>query len=101
MILRKRPYLVKCYDEKLENKLLDKGFKRVWFDDKSGYWMEYKIKSKILDCVFKIYVEPDNLRCYYVIYANNHYDEYRVNGINISLEQVNKVYKQFNKICKK
>jgi hypothetical protein len=46
------------YNIKLEKEISKLGFKKIWFQDKSGYWMEKSIKFK--DLKIRFYVESDN-----------------------------------------
>lgn len=79
MILRKKPYLIKCYNPKLEKKLIKLGFKRKWLDDKSGYWFEYADFIKVADeeIFFKIYIETDSKLYYNSIYTKATEFKYR------------------------
>lgn len=45
------------YDIKLEKEIIKLKFKKLWFNDKSGYWFEKKIKYKDLD--LKLIIESD------------------------------------------
>lgn len=46
------------YDLKLDKELIKLKFKKKWFDDKSGYWFEKKVKYKDFKLGFT--VQTDN-----------------------------------------
>ena len=100
MILRKKPYLVEFYNIKVEDKLSKLGFKRCWFQDKSGYWYEYTKKHKLSNVVYKIYVEVDRNIQYFSCYftENKHQNEF-TKDVEFNYSKVKKQVKLINKIC--
>lgn len=74
------------YNIKLEIELIKLGFKRVWFSDKSGYWMEKNFRFNYLN--FKLNVETDNKRAFLEV---KHYDYFNGKLINPLYDTVAKV----------
>lgn len=75
------------YDVELEKWLIKKyKFRRSWFQDKSGYWLEKSFK--IMDFKAKIYLETDNKKLGLTIYeSSNNYQhidrQYKYSKSNI------------------
>lgn len=50
--------------KQIKQTLKDLGFKKKWFEDKSGYWWTYKFKSGLVK--YKISVEDDSKGDYWM-----------------------------------
>lgn len=79
--------------EKFEKLLLENEFKKVWFNDDSGYWFHKKYKFPIFGYV-DVQVEPDNNVVYFELKSNDEYldKKYSVKSWN----DVNKLLHKFN-----
>jgi hypothetical protein len=65
------------YNIELEKEAINLGFKKKWFDDKSGYWLEKNVKFKhfklkfVIESDYKLFLmscQTYELHCGYKLY---------------------------------
>ena len=85
---------MKYYNQKLERGLIKIGCKRVWFSDKSGYWLEKNFKFKDLN--LRLYIEPDQKKFYFSIKLETPEQYETIKTYKLTLSNVKKLLKKYS-----
>lgn len=82
--------------ERFEKEIMNNNFKKMWLDDKSGYWFEYEFPCTIFGTI-SCCIEPDNEKLYFTVDGDEGYTEsnYKVNSWKTCLKILKTVFYEF------